>query len=271
MADTKPASTALYALDRTLGVRLAMDDFGTGYSSLSYLSRFPIASLKIDQSFLRDMKPGGHDASIIHAVIGMGSALKLRVIAKMWKMKSNSPGCGARRVRRRTRVFCSPTSRRGSVRRPLATGRTVSFLLTEPRRVQRRRLLASTAEAPDASSLDRRMAIHQHFLIILVLNQSRGSDSFPLQDDGLDRQRNESGAEELHAGPAVHLALDRLQSIDLSLDRPVAPAVGHGRLHRQNVPLQPRLEVLDQAMPLARARSIHRCNAVTVRIGPVSS
>ncbi len=81
MADTEATTTALYAL-KDLGIRLAIDDFGTGYSSLSYLSRFPIASLKIDQSFLRDMTPGGHDASLIHAVIGMGSALKLRVIAE---------------------------------------------------------------------------------------------------------------------------------------------------------------------------------------------
>jgi EAL domain-containing protein (putative c-di-GMP-specific phosphodiesterase class I) len=81
MADTKSTTTALYAL-KDLGIRLAIDDFGTGYSSLSYLSRFPIASLKIDQSFLRGMAPGGQDASIVHAVIGMGSALKLRVIAE---------------------------------------------------------------------------------------------------------------------------------------------------------------------------------------------
>jgi EAL domain-containing protein (putative c-di-GMP-specific phosphodiesterase class I) len=81
MADAEATTAALYALKK-LGIQLAIDDFGTGYSSLSYLSRFPIASLKIDQSFLRDVTPGRHDASIIHAVIGMGSALKLRVIAE---------------------------------------------------------------------------------------------------------------------------------------------------------------------------------------------
>jgi hypothetical protein len=84
----------------------------------------------------------------------------------------------------------------------------------------------------------------------------RGSDSFPMQDAGLDRQRNQSGAEELHPGPPVHLSLERLQTIELSLDRPVAPAVGHRRLHRENVPLQPRLEVLDQR-DTAGARTIH--------------
>jgi hypothetical protein len=88
-----------------------------------------------------------------------------------------------------------------------------------------------------------------------------------MQVAGLDRQRNQSSAEELHAGPPVHLSLERLQPINLSLDRPVAPAVGRGCLHRKNVPLQPRLEVLDSAMPLARARSIQWCSAVTVRIG----
>ncbi len=67
---------------RSIGVKISIDDFGTGYSSLSYLKRFPIDKLKIDQSFIRDMKADTEDGSIVTAIIGMGRSLKLRVIAE---------------------------------------------------------------------------------------------------------------------------------------------------------------------------------------------
>lgn len=67
---------------REIGIQIAIDDFGTGYSSLSYLKRFPIDRLKIDQSFVRDLKEGVNDDGIIKGIIGMGHSLKLRVIAE---------------------------------------------------------------------------------------------------------------------------------------------------------------------------------------------
>ncbi|MDH5512040.1 MAG: EAL domain-containing protein, partial [Gammaproteobacteria bacterium] len=67
---------------KRMGVRLAVDDFGTGYSSLSYLKRFPIDTLKIDQSFVQDLMFDDDDASLVKAIIVMGHALKLRVIAE---------------------------------------------------------------------------------------------------------------------------------------------------------------------------------------------
>jgi len=67
---------------KEMGVSLAIDDFGTGYSSLSYLRHFPIDRVKIDGSFVRDITPGGENASIAEAIILMAHSLKLNVIAE---------------------------------------------------------------------------------------------------------------------------------------------------------------------------------------------
>ena len=69
---------ALYGM----GLHLAIDDFGTGYSSLSALQQFPISTLKIDQSFVRDVAIDRDDAAIVDAIIQMAHSLELEVVAE---------------------------------------------------------------------------------------------------------------------------------------------------------------------------------------------
>jgi len=84
-------STLMANLDETLktleklkqmGFRIALDDFGTGYSSLSYLKRFPLDTLKVDRSFIKDVTSNPQDASIVTAIIQMARGMDLNVVAE---------------------------------------------------------------------------------------------------------------------------------------------------------------------------------------------
>jgi diguanylate cyclase (GGDEF)-like protein/PAS domain S-box-containing protein len=81
MKRAESAASVLKAL-RAKGVRVAVDDFGTGYSSLSYLRKFPIDSLKIDQSFVRQITSTPPETTIVAAIISMGRSLNLQVVAE---------------------------------------------------------------------------------------------------------------------------------------------------------------------------------------------
>jgi EAL domain-containing protein (putative c-di-GMP-specific phosphodiesterase class I) len=81
MADAERARTILTEL-KALGVRISLDDFGTGYSSLSYLQRFPVDTLKIDQSFVVGMNQNQECREIIRTILNLAATLGLDVIAE---------------------------------------------------------------------------------------------------------------------------------------------------------------------------------------------
>ena len=79
--DADEAKVQLRSL-RSLGLTISIDDFGTGYSSLSYLRHLPVDTLKIDQSFIRDVAANGSSRSVVQAVIGMAHGLSMDVVAE---------------------------------------------------------------------------------------------------------------------------------------------------------------------------------------------
>jgi EAL domain-containing protein (putative c-di-GMP-specific phosphodiesterase class I) len=81
MQDIDAAASTMRALHCS-GMHISIDDFGTGYSSLNHLKRFPISTVKIDRSFIRDITTDSDDTAIVSAIISMAHSMGLRVIAE---------------------------------------------------------------------------------------------------------------------------------------------------------------------------------------------
>ncbi|WP_151446667.1 putative bifunctional diguanylate cyclase/phosphodiesterase [Lacisediminimonas profundi] len=93
-----PTIEKLHAL-RSIGIGLAIDDFGTGYSSMSYLKMFPINTLKIDQSFVRDLPGDSGDCAIVQTILALAHNLQLQVVAEGIEKRGQADflrthGCG---------------------------------------------------------------------------------------------------------------------------------------------------------------------------------
>ncbi|MBI3772631.1 MAG: EAL domain-containing protein [Gammaproteobacteria bacterium] len=82
LMDNVDESVALLAEFKSNNIKISLDDFGTGYSSLSYLTRFPVDTLKIDRSFIRNALTDANDAALSTAIITMGRSLNIRVLAE---------------------------------------------------------------------------------------------------------------------------------------------------------------------------------------------
>lgn len=80
--ENRDSFVTLLAELQSMGIGLVIDDFGTGYSSLSYLKRFPVNKIKIDKSFIRDLKSDDDSTAIVQAIISMGQKLKLSIVAE---------------------------------------------------------------------------------------------------------------------------------------------------------------------------------------------
>jgi EAL domain-containing protein (putative c-di-GMP-specific phosphodiesterase class I) len=81
MQDIDTAASTMRALHCS-GINISIDDFGTGYSSLNHLKRFPIKTVKIDRSFIRDIANDSDDTAIVSAIIAMAHGMDLMVVAE---------------------------------------------------------------------------------------------------------------------------------------------------------------------------------------------
>ncbi len=82
LMDNADSAVEILTQLREMGISLSIDDFGTGYSSLSYLKRFPIASLKIDRSFVMDVTHDSNDAAIVSSIVALAKSMDLQVTAE---------------------------------------------------------------------------------------------------------------------------------------------------------------------------------------------
>jgi predicted signal transduction protein with EAL and GGDEF domain len=101
---------------QALGVHISFDEFGTGYASLTYLKKFSLDGLKIDQCFVRELRPNSDDAAIVGCMISLGRLLGVRVIAEGIETAAHGKAAGTNGLRRTTRLPFRPADASCGVR-----------------------------------------------------------------------------------------------------------------------------------------------------------
>jgi diguanylate cyclase (GGDEF)-like protein len=135
MNDTKAGRTLLDDL-KGLGLWIALDDFGTGYSSLGYLRRFPIDTLKIDRSFVRDLMTDPGSAAITGAIVAMANQLRLNVVAEGVETQAQLDHLRSMNCAQIQGYFFSPPIPAASFE-TWSQGRLAKEVRTPPRRLSR--------------------------------------------------------------------------------------------------------------------------------------
>ena len=131
LQDAQEMAQRLGAL-AALGVGLVLDDFGTGYSSLAYLKKLPIHKLKIDQSFVRGLPDDEGDRAIVSAIVSMGQALGIDVIAEGVETEAQRAALIGMHCQQYQGYLCAPALEAGAFRAFLAQ-RQVKALPLLPR------------------------------------------------------------------------------------------------------------------------------------------
>ena len=101
--NSQDKATEIFGRIQELGVHIAFDDFGTGFASLTYLKKFPFGTLKIDRSFVRELRINPDDAMIVRSTIGLGKMLGLSVIAEGIEDRPTADHAAEHGLRRRPR------------------------------------------------------------------------------------------------------------------------------------------------------------------------
>ena len=142
MKDPEQAIEKLHEL-KLMVIKVAIDDFGTGYSSLNYLKRFPIDTLKIDKSFVADVCKDPHDTAIVRAIINLGHALDVTVIAEGVETKEQLQYLSA--------LECDAVQ--GFLFSKALSAKAFEELLVEQRRVSEGKDVSPTVPLPAVGSL----------------------------------------------------------------------------------------------------------------------
>ena len=179
MQDPDKTVAILHELKR-IGVRLSLDDFGTGYSSLNYLKRFPIDTLKIDQSFVRDITTDPDSAAIAVTIISLAHSLRRHVVAEGVETEAQLNFLRRHRCDEMQGYYFSRPVPAEEFARLLREGQSLS-LGTQAELGERRTLLLVDDE-PNITSALQRLLHRDGYHILTAASAAEGLELLALED-----------------------------------------------------------------------------------------